>query len=129
MNSTKNRIWRTVAEKRRIVDLTLQPGMSVAQVAQDEGVNSNQVFQWRRAHREGTLREADTRSPTLLPVLVQEHGTQSERSLDSSGTQDAPSTHDAASAIQIELPGQLRIVVERGTDLDLLRAVIGSLRR
>jgi len=103
--------------------------MSVAQVAQAEGVNSNQVFQWRRAYREGTLREPEIRSQTLMPVLVQDHGTQSEMMLNSSGTSDAPGSHDAASTIQIELPGQVRIAVERGTDFDLLRAVIESLRQ
>jgi transposase-like protein len=45
MDSEKARVWRTVSEKRRIVELTLQPGMSVARVAQAEGVNSHQVFQ------------------------------------------------------------------------------------
>ena len=43
------RVYRTVAEKRRIVELTLQSGASVAKVAQAEGVNSHQVFDWRRA--------------------------------------------------------------------------------
>jgi hypothetical protein len=45
MDSSKARIRRTAQEKRRIVELTLQPGMSVARVAQAEGVNSHQVFQ------------------------------------------------------------------------------------
>ncbi|MGA2889967.1 MAG: transposase [Terracidiphilus sp.] len=36
-----------VEEKSRIVELTLEPGVSVARVAQAEGVNANQVFQWR----------------------------------------------------------------------------------
>ncbi len=38
-----------------VVELTLEPGASVARVAQAEGVNANQVFQWRQAYREGTL--------------------------------------------------------------------------
>lgn len=41
MGTEKTRVWRTVAEKRRIVELTFQPGMSVARVAQAEGVNSH----------------------------------------------------------------------------------------
>ena len=55
MESNAGRVHRTVAEKRRIVELTLAPGMSVARVAQAEGVNSHQVFQWRRAFRAGGL--------------------------------------------------------------------------
>jgi hypothetical protein len=37
------RRWRSVAEKRRIVELTLVPGASVALVARAHGVNANQV--------------------------------------------------------------------------------------
>ena len=39
----------TLSEKRRIVELTFQPGASVAEIAQVNGVNANQVFKWRRA--------------------------------------------------------------------------------
>src|ERR1035438_9388404 len=55
METTQVRVRRSVAEKRRIVELTFQPGQSVARVAQAEGVNSHQVFQWRRAYRAGEL--------------------------------------------------------------------------
>ena len=37
METTCVRVRRTVAEKRRIVELTLKPGASVARVAQAEG--------------------------------------------------------------------------------------------
>jgi transposase-like protein len=40
----KRKRW-ALSEKRRIVELTLAAGASVAQVAQAEGVNANQVFQ------------------------------------------------------------------------------------
>ena len=50
------------------MELTLEPGASVARVAQAEGVNANQVFQWRRAHRNGEL-QAD-RSMALVPVVL-----------------------------------------------------------
>jgi transposase len=63
-------VWRTASEKGRIVELTLQPGMSVARVAQAEGVNSHQVFQCRRAYRQGTLGDAASGCAALLPVLV-----------------------------------------------------------
>jgi transposase len=43
------RRWRTVSEKRRIAELTLELGASVALVARAHGVNANQVFKWRRA--------------------------------------------------------------------------------
>ncbi len=59
----------SVEEKRRIVELTLLPGASVARVAQAEGVNANQVFLWRRAYRNGEMLPAD--STALLPVRIE----------------------------------------------------------
>ena len=62
------RRWRSVAEKRRIVALTLEPGASVALVARSHGVNANQVFKWRRALERGELSEPDAAS-TGLPLF------------------------------------------------------------
>ena len=42
-----------LALKRAIVEETLQPGASVAQIARKHGVNANQVFLWRKTYREG----------------------------------------------------------------------------
>jgi transposase len=74
MESNAGRVHRTVAEKRRIVELTLAPGMSVARVAQAEGVNSHQVFQWRRAFRAGGLMERSKKTAELLPVTLTAEG-------------------------------------------------------
>ena len=46
---------RSVMEKRRIVEETMQPGASVAKVARAHGVNANQVFAWRRQYWQGLL--------------------------------------------------------------------------
>ena len=46
---------RSAVERRRIVEETLEAGASVARVALKYGVNANQVFQWRRLHRDGKL--------------------------------------------------------------------------
>ena len=64
------RVYRSVAEKRRIVELTFLPGASVSLVAQAEGVNSHQVFDWRRAYRNGKLAAGEQESCKLLPVIV-----------------------------------------------------------
>ena len=74
MGTEKVRVWRTVAEKRRIGELTLQPGMSVPRVAQAEGVNSHQVFQWRRAYRQFGLDETGPGSSASLPVVLADRG-------------------------------------------------------
>jgi transposase len=36
---------RSIVEKRRIVELAMQPGASVARVAREHGVNANMVFE------------------------------------------------------------------------------------
>ncbi len=41
----QKRIHRSAEEKRRIVEATFAPGTSIARVAREHGVNSNQVFQ------------------------------------------------------------------------------------
>lgn len=64
------RRWRTIEEKRRIVEEALMPGASVAQVARLHGVNANQVFAWRRQYQAGELVAASATGPKLLPVIV-----------------------------------------------------------
>jgi len=98
--------------------------MSVARVAQAEGVNSHQVFQWRRAYRDGRLVEAGERSTSLLPVVL--------ASVDCEGKseqQDIVGQEPTASsgAIHIELPGRATISVERGADRLVLQAILESL--
>ena len=59
---------RSVEERRRIVEETLQPGASVARVAQRYGVNAYQVFGWRRLYESGGLQALPEAQVKLLPV-------------------------------------------------------------
>src|SRR4029077_4130380 len=65
-SSHTKRRRRTVEEKRRIVEETLEAGASVARVARRHAVNANQVFYWRKKYREGRLGKGP--SSRLLPV-------------------------------------------------------------
>jgi transposase len=112
-----------LSEKRRIVQLTLQPGASVAQVARENGVNANLLFGWRRAFERGELIDPGSGTTALLPVSISDvcHS-----------PMQAAAPHDGASAsgsIHIEFPGRALISVERGADLALLRSVLESLRK
>ncbi len=49
----------------------MQPGVSVATIAQAHGVRTSQVFHWRKLYREGRLGITLT-STKLLPVRIQE---------------------------------------------------------
>jgi len=123
------RVRRTIEEKRRIVELSLEAGASVARIAQAEGVNANQIFQWRRAYRSGGLIVRGERSTALLPVVIQ------ERDDSGSGTEDADepaSPQEAAAAggtINIEFPGRALVSIERGACPAVVRAIVESLRR
>jgi transposase len=112
-----------VSEKRRIAELTFEPGASVALVARAHGVNANQVFKWRRALKRGELTEP---APTaLLPVMLSAPSVTS----DASGQVDAKEQSAAGSSIHIEFPGRAMISVERGADPSLLRSILESLRK
>jgi transposase len=61
---------RSVEERRKIVEETLQPGASVSRVARRYDVNANQVFYWRKLYREGRL--GSSGAAKLLSVKVAE---------------------------------------------------------
>ena len=120
------RRWRSVAEKRRIVDLTLEPGASVALVARVHGVNANQVFRWRRAFERGELVDSTAASTAaasnaLLPVTI---AALSEAEIREPAAQQQP----PSGSIHIEFPGRALISVESGADAVLLRSILESLR-
>jgi transposase len=67
----QSRRMRTLAEKRSIVEETLQPGASVARVARRHEVNANLVFSWRRLYQQGLLEpDVAVNAPRLLPVQI-----------------------------------------------------------
>jgi transposase len=128
MGEARARVRRSVADKRRIVELTFAPGASVARVAQAEGVNSHQVFQWRRSYRRGGLEFPDSGSPCLLPVVVQQE--RPDRLDEQSNVvEQVEDVKQADGAIHIEIPGRALISVEHNADLALLRVILESLRK
>jgi transposase len=104
------------------VQLTMEQGASVAEVARAHGVNANQVFKWRRAFERGELIETCS---ALLPVTVSS-ATESE---DEVAEQAAPIQAASSGAIHIELPGRVLISIESGADHILIRAILESLQK
>jgi transposase len=119
----------SVEEKRRIVELTVLPGASVARVAQAEGVNANQVFLWRRAYRNGEMLLGD--STALLAVVIEAERTASADITSDpevgQGAREGSFVVAPSGAIHIDLPGRATISVERGADRGLLRTILESL--
>ena len=106
--------------KRRIVEQTLQPGVSVSRIAHEHGVNTNQVFNWRKLHREGLLGDGGTAVTNLLPVTVNA-GTRST-------TRDfvAPGARASAGRMWLESPKGC-LSIEGHPDPAVLRLVLERL--
>src|SRR5260370_3230066 len=109
---------RSVEEKRRIVEETLESGASVARVARRHAVNANQVFYWRKKYREGRL--GKNQSSKLLPVTL------SDISGSKSGRDGYASSPFAVGSMEIKLPkGQFRVT--GSVDAEALRTVLECL--
>jgi transposase len=109
---------RSLEEKRRIVEETLETGASVARVARQHAVNANQVFYWRKKYREGRL--GKNQSSKLLPVTV------SDISGSKSGRASYASSPFAAGSMEIKLAkGTLRVA--GNVDVVVLRTAIECL--
>ena len=119
---------RSIAEKRRIVELAMQPGASVARVAREHGVNANMVHYWRNLYRQGRLGEKRADSIRLLPVSVSESaataGVESVTKLSATPALMAAT----AGSIYIEF-AKIHLRIESGADAALLRVVLESLQR
>jgi transposase len=111
---------RSVEEKRRIVEETLEAGASVARVARQHGVNANQVFYWRKRYREGGL--GKSRSSNLLPVTVEDIAWSKSRQA------RCTSSRSPMGAMEIKMAkGQVRIT--GSVDAEALRTVLECLLR
>jgi transposase len=89
-------------------------------------LNANQLFYWRKQYHAGQLvpsayagSSSDTR---LLPVTVADEVSHQARG-------DAGLAQGRTGTINIEFPGRALVSVEGGVDVDIVRAVLESLRR
>jgi len=120
---------RSIAEKRRIVELAMQPGASIARVAREHGVNANMVHYWRKLYRQGRLGENKANSVHLLPVSVSEPaGAAVVEPVAKLPPSSAPLPPASTGSIYIELP-KIHLRIESGADAALLRLVLESLSR
>jgi transposase len=103
-----------LAFKRAVVEASLQHGASVARLAREHGINANQIFYWRKLHREGTLGES---SPALLPITI-------EPSAVTASIDEEP----PAGNLTIET-GRIRLRIEGRPDAQTLRLILAELRR
>ena len=120
---------RSIAEKRRMVEETLMQGASVARIARAHGVNTNQLFGWRRLYLRGRLGE---QRPTmkLLPVRVSEGlpPVTTHTKGAGSGAIEVANPTSISGTIHIELR-QAQVHIEGAADAALVRVLLECLTR
>ena len=137
-------------EKRRIVEEAFRPGTSVADVARRHGLNSNQVFNWRKLW--GTLRAAEAAatppdaSAACAPEAFLSIGVITEAKDEGAilrpnpstvlvgqvpqdrGAEAGPAMDERPGMIEIDLPGGTRLRVDAFVNERALRRVLSVLR-
>ena len=123
----RRRRW-SETQKRQIVAETQEPGVSVPMVAQRYNLNANQIFRWRRLFRE--LESAGV-AGRFVPVVVEAAPGQEP----DAATMSPPSEsvvaagQPATGRMEIVLPGDRRVIVDRTVDGPALSRVIAVLER
>ena len=118
----------TLAQKRDIVEQSLQPGASVSRVARDHDVNTNQVFKWRRLHEQGLL-IAGRKAVAMLPVRIEDPAVLAGRVVVQGPEVETEAAREVKpGSMEIELRGG-RITVHGAVDRAVLRVVITMLQR
>ena len=111
LGTERRRRW-SLQDKLQIVEETLQPGVTVTEVARRHGLAPSVVFTWRRLAREGRLGDA---GPTFMPVEVTPVPRQTTPIA-------SPARHTGL--IEIVLGRGRRIRVDREVDAEALRRVL-----
>ena len=131
----RRRRW-SAEETARIVAEATVPDARVADIARRHGVSRSLIYTWRREANRGLSGDrVDAALPGLVPVVVS--GTGSKPTSPEAARPEAarekcrPRTSGAAKpdgAIEIALPGDVRMTVRGRVEERTLRAVLGALR-
>ena len=124
--ATGKRQYRTVQEKRQIVEETLAEGASVARIARARGINANQVFGWRKLYLAGRL-GGTSRAIKLLPVRVSESSPSLATTTSGECSPSADFAKSTPGTIHIELR-HAQVRIEGSADPALLRVLLECLR-
>jgi transposase len=106
--------------KQELVTRSLRPGVSVAAIAMEHGINANLLFGWRRRHLEAQS-GPPSQAAVLLPVSIEAPVRASP--LDA----PAPALRPVAGSIEIEI-GNARVRLRGAIDEASLRTVLSALR-
>ena len=115
------RRW-TMDDKARIVAETLEPGLSVSDVARRHGLTPQQLFAWRREARQRTM-QSEVAPPEFVPAVL-------EAPVDSpaaAATPKRPQRRRTAGSIELEIDGVI-VRVGTGARPAAIAAVIRALK-
>ena len=108
----------------RLAAAACEPGVSVAKLARENGINANMLFTWRR----GYLADQQARSAGLIPVvLVSDSPTEVMASAPAEAQVQSAKPVPPVGAIEIRI-GRVVVKGDGLVDADTLRIVLGSLR-
>jgi transposase len=116
-------------EKARIVAEATAPDAIIADIARRHGVSRSLVYTWRRESSQGS--SSDVRGvalPELVPVVVSGAGSEPPEAAGEKRRACSTETRKADGAIEIVLPGDVRMTVRGRVERSTLRAVLGALR-
>jgi len=127
--AVRGRRTHDAAFKRQLLELTLAPGASVAQIALDHRLNANLLFKWRRDHLRALARSLARPTGAMLPVTVIEaQDTAQKSTMQSLSLMSERKPHASPGSIEIDLPlGRVRL--KGGIDGEVLRIVVELLSR
>lgn len=110
--------------RERLAAAACEPGVSVAKLARENGINANMLFTWRRRYRA----EQQAPSGELIPVVLLSD-TPTDLVASSPVKPQAQDTKPLSPVGTIEIRiGRAVVKVDGLVDADTLRIVLGSLR-
>lgn len=116
--------------RRQLAQRASEPGVSVSLLAQENDINVNMLFKWRRELREGRL-DGVMQRQAMLPVTIVDESPVNLPSGNSIDTLDAVAGRGYAgtppSVIEIDIAGAV-MRFDGKADLTMVRAVLGMLR-
>lgn len=96
-----------------LVEMARQPGVSVARLAREHGVNANQVFSWRKLYEAGQLvANGSAQGSELVPVTV-------------AASAQVPTTDTVTGCITLEI-GRVRLRIEGHPNATTLAQVLAQ---
>ena len=119
-SNTPKRSW-SIAQKRRVVELTLHQGVSVRSIAKQYAIHPPMLSTWRKLYRNGKLVDNASEETSILETFLPVHMTDS---------QPSSSTSSNRICAQIDLPCGASLRLEADTlDLQAIAMLFASVRK